>query len=384
MTDLPLPRSWRFLVEALWFQRWPTDPQGWNTVTQTAKAQGLLDALAFAVYTFKPDLPPGVAQTLREARYNAEARYARTQAIIQDLGRLLREAGLQAVLFKGLVLAQAYPYPPARFFSDIDILLPGREAQERYVAALKAHGYREEPEAHEGESAQHYPKLFPPQTGLAVEVHRILGREGGFERPERTAEFWQAARPCPAFPDFLELDSIDHYLFLLYHALQAHLLELGVRTFYDFHRYTLAWDEATWQRVFERATALDLVPTLRLGLALQSWIEGRPWGAYPWGAWLAPPPQAVLEAAQRAMLIEPETELHRPWRAKIKPGWRGWLAYLRLTITMDGILPWYRWPGRIGNLAQRTLRSLWHAARHGDQALADRRRLLAWLREKNG
>ncbi len=382
MTDLPLPRSWRLLVEALWFQRWPTDPQGWNTVTQTAKAQGLLDTLAFAVYTFKPDVPPEVAQTLREARYNAEARYARTQAIVQDLGRLLREAGLQAILFKGLVLAQAYPYPPARFFSDVDLLLPGYEAQERYVSVLKAHGYRTDPEAREGESAQHYPKLFPPQTGLAVEVHHMLGREGGFERPERTAEFWQGAHPCPAFPDFLELDPVDHYLFLIYHALQAHLLELGLRSFYDFHRYTLAWDEATWQRVAERANALGLTAPLRLAWALQSWIEGRPWEAYPWRM-VAPPPQAVLEAAQRTMLIEPETELHRPWRAKTRPGWQGWLAYLRLTITMDGSLPWYRWPGRMVKLTQRFLRSLWHAAWHGDQVLADRRRLLVWLRENH-
>ncbi len=382
MPDYPLPRSWQLLIQALWFQRWPTEAKEWEILVQGAQAQGLLDALAFALNPATPAPPEELARILRSARYAAEARYARAQALLQELGGYVREAGLQAVLFKGLVLAQAYPYPPARFFSDIDILVPGREAEQRLVAVCKAHGYRTDPDIRDGESAQHYPKLFPPQTGPSVEVHHMLGREGGFERAERTAAFWQATRPCASFPDFLELDPVDHYVFLIYHAVQAHILELGLRSFYDFQRYTRTWDEATWRKALQRATDLELLPALRLAWALQAWIEGQPWETYPWGKWLDPPPQEVLSAAQQTMLFEPQTEWHRPWRSKRQPGLRGWLAYLRLTITMDGTLPWYRWPGRIKHLTGRLLRSLMGVMLRGDSASFSRQRLLAWLRNQ--
>ncbi len=379
MADLSLPRSWQLLIDALWYQRWPTTLQDWDVLLRIAETQNLTGTLAFMA----PDgLPLDVARRLRAARYEAEARYVRGEAVLRELGALLRASDLSAVLFKGFVVAQVYPYPPARFFGDIDVLLPGDEAQQRFVAVLLEQGYTTQPDIREGESSQHYPKLFPPQRGMGVEVHRRLGREGGFEHPERTAEVWQRAHPCTAFPDFRTLDPVDHYLFLVYHAVRAHVFELGLRSFYDLYRFTLNWDMATWEQTVARARDWNVMSALRLAWGLQCWFEGRAWESMSFARLADPPPPAVVRAAQQVLLQNAQTELNRMWRAKRKPGWRGWLAYLRLTITMDGTLPWYRWPRRMGELAWRLGRSLTRLVLQGDPVLSSYRRLLTWLREE--
>ncbi len=381
MAELLLPRSWRNCIDVLWYQRWPTDPETWKEVLQLAEAQHLTGALGFVTMDAPSDLPPAVAERLRIARYEAEARYGQAEIVVKELGALVQELRLEAVLFKGFVLAQAYPYPPARFFGDIDILLPGDEAQQRLVAALLPRGYASAPDVHVGDSHHHYPRLAPPWSGTQVEVHRRLGREGGFETTERMAEVWQRARPCEPFPPFLMLDPVDHYLFAVYHAVHAHWFELGLRSFYDLYWFTRDWDAATWQTVVTRAEAWRVTGALRLAWGMQCWLEGRSWEQHPAAAYLAPPPQDVLRAAQLVMIQDKQTELDHIWRSKRLPGLRGWLAYLRLTITLDGTLPWYRWPGRMRELAQRLLRSLWRWARQGDPVAAGYRRLHAWLRE---
>lgn len=380
MAELAIPRSWQLLVDVLWHQRWPTANEDLSLLLQAAELQHLTGALAFLAADGSA-IPTAVTRRLRVARYEAEARYARGQALVADLGTLLQAHGLQAVLFKGFVLAQAYPYPPARFFGDIDLLLPGDEAQQRFVAVLLENGYTTTSEVRLGESFVHYPKLFPPQRGMSVEVHRMLGQEGGFERPERTVEVWQRSRPCVNFPPFLALDPVDHYLYVVYHGIHAHLLELGLRTFYDLFWLTRGWDTARWQEVVARAAAWEMLPTLRLGWGLQCWLEGRAWADHPGAAYLDPPPADALEAAQRVMLQQASTELQRMWRAKREPGIRGWLGYVKLTLTMDGTLPWYRWPARILELTRRLVRSLWTLIRRGDPVLNSYRRLLLWLRE---
>lgn len=380
MAELARPRSWQLLVDALWHQQWPTTNKDWTLVLQTAERHYLTSALAFLAADGSA-IPAEVAQRLRVARYEAEARYARTQALVAELGALLQAHDLQAVLFKGFLLAQCYPYPPARFFGDIDLLLPGDDAQQRFVAVLLAQGYATAPGVHAGDSAQHYPKLFPPQRGMSVEVHRMLGREGGFEQPERTREVWQRAQPDERFSPLLILDPVDHYLFLVYHAVHAHVLELGLRVFYDLFWLTRDWDAAGWQEVVARAAAWKMLPTLRLGLGLQCWVEGKAWSDHPGAAYLDPPPADALNAALRVLLQQTPTELDRAWRAKREPGLRGWLGYLKLTLTMDGTLPWYRWPARVLELTRRLLRSLWIFVRRGDSVLHSYRRLLRWLRE---
>lgn len=380
MADLSLPRSWQLLMDALWHQQWPTTNEDWVLLLQTADGHYLTGALALLVADVS-SIPTEVARYLRVARYESEARYARAQTLVSDLGTLLELHRQQAILFKGFVLAQFYPYPPARFFSDIDLLLPGDEAEQHFVAVLLDRGYTTASDVQPGESFVHYPKLFPPQRGMSVEVHRMLGQEGGFNRPERIAEVWQRARPCVNFPSFLTLDPVDHYLYLIYHAVYAHLLEVGLRAFYDLFWLTRDWDAACWREVVARATAWEILPTLRLGWGLQCWVERRAWSNHPGAAYLDPPPVEALEAAQRVMLQQASTELQRIWRAKREPGIRGWLGYVKLTVTMDGTLPWYRWPARVFELARRLLRSLWTLIRRGDPVLNSYRRLLLWLRE---
>lgn len=126
---------------------------------------------------------PG-AEALRRALLLASARHLAVRAEVAALLRAWREAGLEALLFKGFALAEwTYPAPGGRHYSDVDLLLPsGRasaaaEAAERlgWTVAWRADGpataHSLRSDAYRGHELL---QLVHGRLGVQLDVHRRL------------------------------------------------------------------------------------------------------------------------------------------------------------------------------------------------------------------
>jgi hypothetical protein len=136
---------------------------------------------------------------------------------IAEVGALLREHGMEAILMKGAAyLAALYPDPGMRSLTDVDLLLSFENAR-RLGRLLAARGFR-------GRVGPSFPEderfeMFRADRELSpcVEIHWRLGVAG------RTcidqAAIWRAARPIQMEGErFLLLSSEDAILYHCWHA----------------------------------------------------------------------------------------------------------------------------------------------------------------------
>jgi hypothetical protein len=134
-----------------------------------------------------------------------------------ELGALLREHGMQAILMKGAAyLAALYPDPGMRSLTDVDLLLR-EEGARRLGRLLAARGFqgRVGPAFPEDERFE----MFKADRDLSprVEIHWRLGVLGR-TRVDQEA-IWREARPIAAERErFLLLSSEDAILYHAWHA----------------------------------------------------------------------------------------------------------------------------------------------------------------------
>ena len=136
---------------------------------------------------------------------------------IAEVGALLREQGMDAILLKGAAyLAALYPDPGMRPLTDVDLLLHEEDAR-RLGRLLAARGFR-------GRVGPAFPEderfeMFRADRELSpcVEIHWRLG-VAGRTRIDQEA-IWRAARPIQMEGErFLLLSSEDAVLYHAWHA----------------------------------------------------------------------------------------------------------------------------------------------------------------------
>jgi hypothetical protein len=234
---------------------------------------------------------------------------AQQSALRLALARL-SNAGIAAVALKGVALAwRHYPEAALRPMRDLDLLVPEARAVEAF-GVLSAAGFISETD----DPAvlrlalvddHQLPAQFHPALGVKIEIHHRLSdppQSRGYRVPQIdpagvlaravTVDCGGALVPCP--------DPQDLAAHLIIHALYGHRLDCGPLVLADLH--FLAQSQAVdWIALRKQAESDGWARGMDLLLAL---VE-RSFGSLP-SPLADPPPSNVLDAAEAALLLDPE------------------------------------------------------------------------------
>lgn len=175
--------GWQYLAE--------TD---WQRLAALAEAQGVAPLLSRRL---PPDAPAGLRSRLQRSYYISAANNA---LLIQELKTILKafqQAGIPAVVLKGIDLAvDVYPDPALRVMTDLDVLIP-YQLVPLALRLLSRLGYQKMAENH----AHHHVLLHGgPQRQVPLELHWSLvdafhpATAGDHHALEW---FWQHTQPWP-------------------------------------------------------------------------------------------------------------------------------------------------------------------------------------------
>ena len=292
---------------------WPANgvpAKAWPATAAMAAAQRLEPLLAWQAERGGWTVPPAVAAAWRTARRDATYAALSQQAALRLALARLGEAGIAAVALKGVALAwRHYPEAALRPMRDIDLLV----AEDRAIEAsqvLAAAGFVPETDdpatLRQALADDHQlPAQYHPGLGVTIELHHRLGdppQRRGYRVPQLAPagvmaravalECGGAMIPCPAPQDLAA--------HLIVHALYGHRLDCGPLVLADLH--FLAADRAVdWAALRDQAVRDGWARGHDLLLAL---VE-RSFGSLP-TALAHRPPTAVLDAAEAALMLDPE------------------------------------------------------------------------------
>ena len=292
---------------------WPADgvpAQAWPTIATMAAAQRLEPLLAWHAERGGWPVPSQVAAAWNQARRAAALGVLSQQAALRLALARLGDAGIAAVALKGVALAwRHYPEAALRPMRDIDLLV----AEDRAIEAsqvLAAAGFVPETDdpatLRQALADDHQlPAQYHPGLGVTIELHHRLGdppQRRGYRVPQIdpagvmaravAVECGGAMIPCPAPQDLAA--------HLIVHALYGHRLDCGPLVLADLH--FLAADHAVdWAALRDQAVRDGWARGHDLLLAL---VE-RSFGSLP-TALAHRPPTAVLDAAEAALMLDPE------------------------------------------------------------------------------
>ena len=292
---------------------WPADgvpAQAWPTIATMAAAQRLEPLLAWHAERGGWPVPSQVAAAWNQARRAAALGVLSQQAALRLALARLGDAGIAAVALKGVALAwRHYPEAALRPMRDIDLLV----AEDRAIEAsqvLAAAGFVPETDdpatLRQALADDHQlPAQYHPGLGVTIELHHRLGdppQRRGYRVPQLdpagvmaravALECGGAMIPCPAPQDLAA--------HLIVHALYGHRLDCGPLVLADLH--FLAADHAVdWAALRDQAVRDGWARGHDLLLAL---VE-RSFGSLP-TALENRPPTAVLDAAEAALMLDPE------------------------------------------------------------------------------
>ena len=292
---------------------WPADgvpAQAWPTIATMAAAQRLEPLLAWHAERGGRPMPSQVAAAWNQARRAAALGVLSQQAALRLVLATLGDAGITTVALKGVTLAwRHYPEAALRPMRDIDLLV----AEDRAIEAsqvLAAAGFvpeTDDPATLRRALADDHqlPAQYHPGLGVTIELHHRLGdppQRRGYRVPQIdpagvmaravAVECGGAMIPCPAPQDLAA--------HLIVHALYGHRLDCGPLVLADLH--FLAADRAVdWAALRDQAVRDGWARGHDLLLAL---VE-RSFGSLP-TALAHRPPTAVLDAAEAALMLDPE------------------------------------------------------------------------------
>jgi hypothetical protein len=99
----------------------------WQRVIGDAQSDGVAPLLWYTLYTAldRPQLPPGIQETLRANYYTAAVHFMRREHELKEVLQTLASAGVPVVLLKGAAVAYSlYPNPVLRTMGDLDLWIP--------------------------------------------------------------------------------------------------------------------------------------------------------------------------------------------------------------------------------------------------------------------
>ena len=251
-----------------------------------------------------------VAATWHRARRDAAMAALSQQAALRLALAQLGDAGIAAVALKGVALAwRHYPEAALRPMRDIDLLV----AEDRAIEAsqiLAAAGFVPEtddpPTLSRALADDHQlPAQYHPGLGVTIELHHRLGdppQRRGYRVPQIDPAGVMAravAVTCGGATVFCPAPQ-DLAAHMIVHALYGHRLDCRPLVLADLH--FLATDRAVdWSALRDQAVRDGWARGHDLLLAL---VE-RSFGSLPTAPALRPPP-AVLDAAEAALMLDPE------------------------------------------------------------------------------
>ena len=291
---------------------WPmshVSAQAWPRLAEIARDHRLEPLLCWQAERGAWPVPDTTAAAWRAARREAAIAALAQQAALRLALATLGEAGIAAVALKGVALAwKHYPEAALRPMRDIDLLVPEARAIEAF-AILAAAGFVSETDdaaiLRQALVDDHQlPAQYHPALRVTIELHHRLSdppHRRGYRVPQIdpagvlaravAVDCGGAMIACPAPQDLA-----TH---LIVHALYGHRLDCGPLVLADLHFLALG-DAVNWAALRNQAERDGWARGLDLVLAL---VE-RSFGSLP--APLAyPPPPAVLDAAQAALLLDP-------------------------------------------------------------------------------
>lgn len=297
--------------------REPPPGTDWASVAAMAQAHRLEPLLAWRAATGCWAVPEAVIGEWETARRSAALHGLGYQAALRLAGERLDAAGIAWVALKGVALAwRDYPAPELRPMRDIDLLV-ARDDVLRAAEVLAAAGFVIPATDAAADAAaleealrldKHLPPLEHAALGVTLELHHALSdppERRSYRSPQLdpaamlagrgSAPIGGAAIPSPASEDLLA--------HLMVHALYGHRLDCGPLVLADIH-FLLAARTIDWERFVAAARAQGW----ERGAALLLALTERHFGSQPHR--LPAPPEAILAAAESALLADPATRDH--------------------------------------------------------------------------
>ena len=313
MSASPNPAANKSVLLALLGGTWPgatIAAADWTRIAAMAVDQRLEPLLAWHAERGGWPVPAAVAEAWNRSRRDSAMAVLSQQAALRLALARLGDAGIAAVALKGVALAwRHYPEAALRPMRDIDLLV----AEDRAIQAsqvLAMAGFVPEttdPATLRQALADDHqlPGQYHPALGVTIELHHRLGdppQRRGYRVPQIDPAGVMARAvavtcggalvPCPAPQDLAA--------HLIIHALYGHRLDCGPLVLADLH--FLAADHAVdWAALRDQAVRDGWARGLDLLLAL----VGRSFGPIPAALTHRPPP-AVLDAAEAALMLDPE------------------------------------------------------------------------------
>jgi hypothetical protein len=274
-----MPRPW---PEPVWIRLLAS--ADWHRVTPVLR-----------VLPADPDVVPAwVANHVRDAQLQGVARRLMVERAQTAVQRVLRAAGVSAMLLKGAALVECvYPAALWRDMSDVDVLVPP-EQMAAARAALVNHGYQHLGAAADTTSAallKHDGKFLDADGVVPVELHRHVV-DGDDAQHWPVGDLWLRSRPSPVGDHMLpSLDDLLMHVCLHFMAGRRMRSEGALGQLRDItwiaRRDDLNWAtvarEAARYGVLERVQAalavarhlgvLDACPLLAFGAPSESEIE---------------------------------------------------------------------------------------------------------------
>ncbi|MBQ3055756.1 MAG: nucleotidyltransferase family protein [Oscillospiraceae bacterium] len=230
----------------------PTPPEGldWKDLTRLAAQQSMANLLCYAVEGL--ELPPEVAEKLRELKNKAILREATQEMELRAIRAAFSEKGIRFMPLKGVFLKTLYPRPDLRVMSDIDILFDAndRDAVQESMVSL---GYTVK------DFALGVTDVYQKAPIMNLEMHTEL-----VDHPERWrkhfAHIWDAATLTGTCE--FAMSHEDFYVFFLAHLVKHYAnCGTGVRSILDLWvcRHKIPYDEAVVSARLEELGILEFV-----------------------------------------------------------------------------------------------------------------------------
>ena len=231
------------------------DKQEWDLVLKLAGMHRVLPLMLNAVYPDLRDCDPELAEAVkRQARQQIVFQTMKTMAFL-DLNQRLQQAGVKALVVKGLVCRELYPTPDCRESADEDILICGEWLHDARKV-LQDFGLQTDMDLTQQSESYEIP-YRGTQTPLYIELHKQLFP------PESEAvgdwnRFFESAHDN-AVPVQIRgttvytLNHTDHLFYLICHAFKHFLHSgFGIRQVCDIMLYANCYGrQADWLQILE-------------------------------------------------------------------------------------------------------------------------------------
>jgi hypothetical protein len=248
----------------------------WEWLLELAIGHAVMPLLAKNLSTVCPDaVPEAVGQQLRVYSYQLTLRNLSLTGELCRLLQLLEEHDIQAIPFKGPILAAlVYGNIALRQFGDLDIWVHPRDFLKARTLLLSKGGYCAKPSyflTEEQEIAHLLSScecsLFSADGQVAIDLHQELSGGTFFSYPVQFEEMWQRLETVSIVgKQFHGLPPEDLLLYLCVHGAKSAWERLS--WICDIAEVVRTYPTLQWERVIERAKMLRCERMLLLGLLL--------------------------------------------------------------------------------------------------------------------